>query len=241
MMNIYQFSLYLGFTGIASMAVMGMSSAGGHAGTHVGGHGGGHGVGHAGGHGAGHGLGAHGHGAARGSHGSHGGVHQGVQGHGHGHSHHSVSSRLSPLMSFLSPRVFFSVALGFGAAGTLGRKTFAEPWMLLLALLCGLAFEMVLFRPTWNLIFRFASAPARTLESAVAEEAIAVTSFDANGNGLVSIDLDGQVRQILARLSQDARQSSTRVRTGDRLFVEDVDLQKNSCVVSPIDAARQSE
>lgn len=141
-------------------------------------------------------------------------------------------------MSFLSPRVFFSVALGFGAAGILGRKHIVEPWMLILALVCGLAFELVLFRPTWNLIFRFASAPARTLESAVAEEAIAVTSFDANGNGLVSIDLDGQVRQILAHLSTDARQSSTRVRTGDRLFVEDVDLQKNSCIVSPIDATR---
>lgn len=221
-MNIYQFSLYLGFTGLASMAVMGVSSAGGHAGTHVGGHG------------ASHGVGAPGHGTAHG--GSHGAAHG--QAHGHQHSQHSVSSRLSPLMSFLSPRVFFSVALGFGAAGTLGRKAIEEPWMLILALVCGLAFELVLFRPMWNLIFRFASAPARTLESAVAEEAIAVTSFDANGNGLVSIDLDGQVRQILAHLSLDARQSSTRVRTGDRLFVEDVDLQKNSCVVSPIDAAR---
>jgi translation initiation factor IF-1 len=220
MMNIYQFSLYLGFTGLVSMAVMGVSSAGGHAGTHVGGHGGSHGVG------------AHGHGATHGA--THGGGHSAA----HGHSHHSVSSRLSPLMSFLSPRVFFSVALGFGAAGILGRKHIVEPWMLILALVCGLAFELVLFRPTWNLIFRFASAPARTLESAVAEEAIAVTSFDANGNGLVSIDLDGQVRQILAHLSLDARQSSTRVRTGDRLFVEDVDLQKNSCIVSPMDATR---
>ncbi len=220
MMNIYQFSLYLGFTGLASMAVMGVSSAGGHAGTHVGGHSGSHGVG------------AHGHGATHGA--THGGGHSAA----HGHSHHSVSSRLSPLMSFLSPRVFFSVALGFGAAGILGRKHIVEPWMLILALVCGLAFELVLFRPMWNLIFRFASAPARTLESAVAEEAIAVTSFDANGNGLVSIDLDGQVRQILAHLSHEARQSSTRVRTGDRLFVEDVDLQKNSCIVSPIDATR---
>jgi len=224
MMNIYQFSLYLGFTGLASMAVMGVSSAGGHAGTHVGGHGGSHGVG------------AHGHGAAHG--GGHSAAHGHAHGSHHGHSQHSVSSRLSPLMSFLSPRVFFSVALGFGAAGILGRKHIVEPWMLILALVCGLAFELVLFRPMWNLIFRFASAPARTLESAVAEEAIAVTSFDANGNGLVSIDLDGQVRQILAHLSLDARQSSTRVRTGDRLFVEDVDLQKNSCIVSPIDATR---
>lgn len=220
-MNIYQFSMYLGFTGLASMAVMGMSSAGGHAGTHAGGHGGSHGVG------------AHGHGAYSG--------HHGTQSHGHHHAHQSASSRFAPLLSFLSPRVLFSVLLGFGAAGTLGRKAIEEPWMTLLAVLCGLAFEMVLFRPMWNLIFRFASQPARTLDSIVAEEARAVTSFDANGNGLVSIDLDGQVRQLLACLSPEARQSSTRIRVGDRLFVDDVDTQKNLCIVSPIGAVHPNE
>ncbi len=71
--------------------------------------------------------------------------------------------RAAPLLSFLSPRVLFSVALGFGAAGTLGQKLVVEPWLLLVALVCGVAFEMVVFRPTWNLIFRFASRPARTL------------------------------------------------------------------------------
>ncbi len=226
-MNIYHFSLYLGFTGLASMAVMGASSAGSHGGMHVGGHGGAHGVGHGGAHGGSHGA-AHG--------GAHG--HSSAQGHGHSHQHsqQSASSRFSPLLSMLSPRVFFSVMLGFGAAGILGHKAIHEPELMILALLCGLAFEMVLFRPTWNLVFRFASRPARTLESIVAEEATAVTGFDANGNGLVSLDLDGQFRQLLAHLNEESRQSGHRVRVGDRLFVENVDTQKNSCVVSPVEA-----
>lgn len=142
--------------------------------------------------------------------------------------------RVAPLMSFLSPRVLFSVLLGFGAAGVLGQKLVAEPWLLLVALACGVAFEAIVFRPLWNLIFRFASRPARTLESLVAEEARVVTSFDASGHGLISVDMDGQVVQMLARLSHQARQSSTRLRSGDRVFIENVDVRKNSCVVSPL-------
>jgi len=156
---------------------------------------------------------------------------------GDGMESQSASSggfRVAPLLSFLSPRVLFSVLLGFGAAGIVGQKLVVEPWLLLVALVCGVAFEMVVFRPTWNLIFRFASRPARTLESAVAEEARVVTSFDDSGHGLVSIDLDGQVVQMLAQLSTRSRQSGTRVRSGDRVFIENVDVQKNLCVVSPL-------
>ena len=142
--------------------------------------------------------------------------------------------RAMTLLSFLSPRVLFSVALGFGAAGVLGQKLVAEPWLLLVALMCGVAFELIVFRPIWNLVFRFASRPARTLESLVAEEARVVTSFDASGHGVVSVDLDGQVVQMLAQLSTRSRQSGARVRSGDRVFIENIDVQKNSCVVSPL-------
>ena len=221
-MNIYGFSMYLGFTGLASMALLGMSSAGGmdhgqsgHAGTHD-----------AGFH-SGHDLQTSGHHAG--------------DGHAHDHSHHDhgshahgPASRVMPLLSWLSPRVLFSVLLGFGAAGVLGRKAIAEPWMFALAIFCGVAFELAIFRPVWNFVFRFASRPARTLESAVCEEARAVTSFDSSGHGLISIDLDGQVVQVLGRLSAIARQAGLRVHSGDRLFVEDVDTQKNSCTVSPL-------
>jgi translation initiation factor IF-1 len=203
-MNIYQFSLCLGFGGIVAMALLGMSGAGGDdAGSND--------------------FGADDAGS--------------IDVDGDGAELQSASSggfRAAPLLSFLSPRVLFSVLLGFGAAGTLGQKLVAEPWLLLVALVCGVAFEMVLFRPLWNLIFRFASRPARTLESLVAEEARVVTSFDDSGHGLVSIDLDGQVVQMLAQLSTRSRQSGARVRSGDRVFIENIDVQKNSCVVSPL-------
>lgn len=205
-MNIYQLSLCLGFGGLVAMTLLGMSGAGDDAGN-----------------GAGDGCGSDDAGSID------------LDGDGGGPQDASSGGfRAAPLLSFLSPRVLFSVALGFGAAGTLGQKLVVEPWLLLVALVCGVAFEMVVFRPTWNLIFRFASRPARTLESAVAEEARVVTSFDASGHGLVSIDLDGQVVQMLARLSTRSRQSGTRVRTGDRVFIENVDVQKNLCVVSPL-------
>ena len=68
-----------------------------------------------------------------------------------------------------------------------------------------LLFERVLVSPLWNFAMRFASKPALTLESAVTDEATAVTSFDANGQGIVSLEVDGQVVQILATLRPDDR------------------------------------
>ena len=81
---------------------------------------------------------------------------------------------------------------------------------------------------------RFASTPASTLESAVTDEATAVTSFDQNGQGIVSLEVDGQVVQILATLHADDRLLPTRVRAGQRVRIEDVNVAKNSCTVSLI-------
>ena len=79
------------------------------------------------------------------------------------------------------------------------------------------------------------SAPALTLESAVSDEATAVTSFDANGQGIVSLEVDGQVVQILATLRPDDRALGTgRVRAGQRVRIDDVDAAKNRCTVSII-------
>lgn len=140
---------------------------------------------------------------------------------------------LDILLGFLSPRAMFSLSLGFGLSGVLLKHLVkAEPAHLLLALCGGLLFEGLFVRPLWNLAFRFASNPARTLESAVFEEGRAVTDFDSSGHGLVAIDLDGQVMQVLALLKPEERGRSERVRTGERLFIEEIDTARNRCTVS---------
>jgi hypothetical protein len=218
-MDIYKFSLYLGFTGMAAMALLGASHLG-------------HNIGH--GHGATHG------GAAHGGHtGGHGGAHahgHGAHGH-HAHGHESSGSHSARdgnfFLSLLSPRVFFGFLLGFGASGMLlPRSVLPDSIRLVLALCGGWGFEHFLMAAVWNAAFRFASNPARTLESAVCEEARAVTNFDAAGDGLIAVDLDGQVVQLLGTLTPEARNNGVRVHTGDRLFIEAVDTHRNSCTVS---------
>ncbi|MGH9888488.1 MAG: hypothetical protein ACREBE_23345, partial [bacterium] len=71
-----------------------------------------------------------------------------------------------------------------------------------------------------------------TLESAIADEATAVTAFDANGQGIVSLEVDGQVVQILATLQPDDRLLGTRVRAGQRVRIQDVNAAKNCCTVT---------
>jgi len=84
---------------------------------------------------------------------------------------------------------------------------------------------------------RFASAPALTLESCLQDEVRAATGFDTSGHGLVTADVDGQVVQLLATLRPEDRLAGVRIRTGDRLRVEDVDGRRNRCTVSYIGPA----
>ena len=65
-------------------------------------------------------------------------------------------------------------------------------------------------------------------------DAKAVTGFDSNGNGLVVIELGGEVVQILGTLTQDERSAGIRVRAGDALRIEDIDSTRNRCTVSRI-------
>lgn len=240
-MDIYKLCLYLGFTGLAAMALLGAAHMGDH-GTHVGGtHVGGthdfnlpHG-GHA--HGAGGGFHHHAemsHGGVAG-HGGHA-VHHGAH---HGHSHDGGARGLSgriDVYALLSPRVWFSILLGFGAVGLLLKGVLpVEPWRFAVAAGGGLMFEAALMKPIWNGWMKFASKPARTLESAVAEEARAITNFDADGHGLVLIDLDGHEMQVLARLTEAQRVEGVRVRARDLMFVEDVDAARNRCTVSRLE------
>ena len=136
------------------------------------------------------------------------------------------------LLSLMSPRVLFSFALGLGTSGLLLRNVQQGAVLLALSILGGILFERFVVTPVWNLTFRFASNPALTLESALMGEAQAVTAFDANGQGLIAIEIDGQVVQLLGTLQSADRQLRVRVPAGARLRVEDVDAARNRCSVS---------
>jgi translation initiation factor IF-1 len=136
--------------------------------------------------------------------------------------------------SWLSPRVLFNFLVGFGATGLISEKLVGPVLALPIAVVGGVAFEALVVRPIFNSLFRFESQPAQTLESAIMSEARAVTGFDSKGNGLVSIELGGEVVQVLGTLTPDERKNGVRVRAGDTLRVEDVDSARNRCTVSRI-------
>ena len=227
----------------------------GHAG-HVGhvGH-----VGHAGHTGhvgpSGHSGALHGHGGPRGGHGAHSASsgHAGAPGAldgAHGGPGHDLSSGAAQLVAsaqsklsdrlgvLLSPRLWFSMLVGFGTTGIvlrglLGAIPVVGPIAVLAAAVAGgVLFELLLVGPFWNFLFRFASNPALTLESALTDTALAVTGFDANGQGLIAVDVDGQVVQVLASLRADDRGDARRVRAGELVRIEEVDTARGRCVVS---------
>lgn len=208
-MGPYGFALALGVTGLAVMALLGFAH---HSDTGGPGHDAhaGHALPGDGGH-AGHtGAGAH-HGAA-------------------GHAHHEASG-LARLAGLLSPRIIFSFLVGLGATGLLVRPLLVEPFAAGLALVGGILFERLFVGPIWRFLFRFESKPALMLESVVLEEAHAATDFDARGQGLIQLELDGQVVQLLGTvLPQEA--GMPRIRRGDLLRIEEVDAARNRCTVS---------
>ena len=218
-MDLYTFSLALGGIGLGTMAVAGLA-ANGH-GEHGGGHGGAHHGGHVGHPHVGH---AHGH-----------------VGGGHHHDVADIRAVQAPgigrsLSALVSPRIIFSFLVGFGAAGVLLRHTLGGVALLALAIIVGVIFERVLVAPLWRFVHRFESSPAMTLESTITDDAHAVSSFDARGQGLVAIELDGQVVQVLGTLRSEDLQAGVRVRAGDRLRIEAVDGARNRCTVSYLGA-----
>lgn len=252
-MDPYLFCLILGFAGLVIMAGSGLASHGGDHGGH--GHSkelGGHGSKEIGGHG--HGVKELGHGHAHGHAGDAGHGHVKDVAHGHvkemgardvAHAHdpshgdgvgHDIGEYL---LSLLSPRVFFSILVGAGAAGLLLEPVIGGLLLMLVSVVAGFAFEGLLVRPFWNFLFRFASTPAQTLDSALMDRATAVTGFDAAGQGIVSIILDGQIVQLLGTLRPEDRH--VRVRAGDALMVEDVDGKRNKCTVSWLGAGAPAD
>lgn len=172
------------------------------------------------------------------AHSAHSGHGHASHGHTHGHAAaaHGPTPIASHMLALLSPRVAFSVLIGFGAAGMLLRSVLAEPAVLVASLGAGVGFEWLVVSPLWRFLFRFASSPAQTLESCVSDEARAVTSFDNAGHGLVAVELDGQVVQLLGTLSATERGAARKVRAGDRLRIEAVDPARNRCTVTYLGA-----
>ncbi|MEO5818129.1 MAG: hypothetical protein ABIT20_22860 [Gemmatimonadaceae bacterium] len=173
------------------------------------------------------------------SHGGHAG-HAGHAGHdahgGHAshaqHGEHGANAGWS-WSSLLAPRLLFSVMVGFGAGG-IAATPLGEPFQLVAGLAAGAAFEALLVGPLWRFLFRFESRAAATLDSAIEDEARAVTGFDASGNGLVAVDVDGQIIQLLATLSADDRALGVRVRTGDLVRIAEIDSARGRCTVTAI-------
>jgi hypothetical protein len=174
------------------------------------------------------------------SHGSHAG--HGHAGHAHAGAAHGahaqdnlVGSHIPAVgwrwTSLLSPRVLFSLMVGFGAGGIV-TASLGEPWQLGAGVLGAAIFETAVVGPMWRFLFRFESRPATTLESSIEDEARAVTGFDANGCGLVAVDVDGQVIQLLATLAPDERARGMKVRSGDMVRIAEVDAARGRCTVT---------
>ena len=212
-MDLYMVSLATGAVGLGIMAIGGLSH-GGHAGHSHSGH-------------AGHAHAGHTHAGH-----AHAGHSQGHQGQEQAVGPHAPGAAAGwHWTSLLSPRLIFSLMVGFGAGG-IAATPLGEPWQLGAALVVAAAFETLAVGPLWRFLFRFESRAATTLESVIEDEARAVTGFDANGCGLVAVDVDGQVVQLLATLSADERSRGIRIRSGDLVRIAEVDAARGRCTVT---------
>ena len=141
---------------------------------------------------------------------------------GRGKGQADGSSALDALVGLLSPMTLFSLCLGAGAAGMITGRWW---W----AVLGGLLFWKLVIEPLEELVLRFASEPSKNLEGARTTEATAQSRFDSNGQGMVTLTVDGQVRRVLATLAEG---ETTEVAVGEKLVVVDVDTKRNTCRVA---------
>ena len=245
--SIYGILLVAGLVGLATLALLGLmhgSGSHGHSGhsidVNLHGHGGGA-----------HGMGAHAHapaGPAPGAQPAHPlPVARGGHGAARGHGGHRVArgaragrgakgaregaSVAALFLPLLSPISWFSWAIGAGITGLALRTVVREPWTALAAAAGALLFNAAVIQPVVGLVESFASRPAENLEGCLLQTVEAVTGFNAQGEGLVRVTVDGRSEDILARLTDTELREGARVRRGDRLLIEEVDSQKNSCRV----------
>jgi len=183
----------------------------------------------------------HGHGGQSGhaGHAAHTG-HAGHSGHtGHnshaGHQHSDANQqgeRGAALWALLSPLALFSLCLGAGATGLLVHALLNVYWTALAAGAGALTFYLALVRPLWGLLSQFASEPSEALAGVIAQAAVAEGHFDAQGQGMVRVTIDGQWVRLLARLEDDDRLAAPAIARGDKLTVTSVDGRKNTCRVA---------
>jgi hypothetical protein len=228
-MDLYIFSVVLGAAGMVAMAFLGFSSS--HGAAHHGHDTSGHDM---------HGIGGHAHSVSA----AHGIPHASGHGHDAGRMHLTAHTHAAPhshaggwksyLWTWLSPRVLFNFLVGFGATGLIVERLVGPVLALPIAAVGGVVFEAFVVRPIFNSLFRFESGPAQTLESALMSEGRAVTGFDANGNGLISLELGGELVQVLGMQLSADRAAGARIRAGDIVRIEEVDSARNRCTVSRI-------
>ena len=228
-MDLYIFSVVLGAAGMAAMAFLGFSAS--HGTAHHGHDTSGHEM---------HGIGGHTH-SINAAHGiphvsghAHDAGRMHLTAHAHATPHSHAGDWKSHVWSWLSPRVLFNFLVGFGATGLIVERLVGPVLALPIAAVGGVAFEAFVVRPIFNSLFKFESRPAQTLESALMSEGRAVTGFDANGNGLISLELGGELVQVLGIQLKADRASGARIRAGDIVRVEEVDSTRNRCTVSRI-------
>jgi hypothetical protein len=211
-MSVYLISLILGAAGLLAMAASGLGRHG-----HGGATGHAHGAAAPGGH-AGHAAGT-GHGAGPGGHAV-----------AHGHLAHGASHAATWVL--MTPRFLFAGLLGFGLVGMSLQSWLGGTVLLLAALAGAIVVERAVVNPLWKLALRFASNPATTLDGAIESDAVAVSNFDRNGQGIIAVEVDGHIQQVLATLTAADRAAGARVRAGQRVRIEEVDGERQRCSVS---------
>lgn len=234
---VYETLLLIGALGLGAQFVMGF----GHGGHDNHGHGDGHG--HNNGHVHDHGGNGHAHSqVGTSAHAAHAHVN-----HTHSHTNHShedhdhthgrgtgeKASINGFLLNLLSPLNLFSISLGAGATGLLLRNLLPNPLLTgMAAAIGGIAFMMLVVQPIKKLVFSFASKPAGTLSSMVAQEVEVLSRFDERGRGMVRAEVDGELVRVLAHLETDDLKQGTTITPGERLVVTQVDTEKNTLRVT---------
>jgi len=184
-------------------------------------------------------LGGHGHGHIGTLHGHGGSI--GHAGHGHSAPVHQSNDALviadpapEKKLGYLpSPHAIFSFLALYGAFGNalLRAGHCSQLFSAVAALLPALLVERFLVRPLFSLLFRFQARPTSPLDALIFVDARAVVPF-RNGRGVVSVNRDGRLIQLSARLLP--AQAHIPVKVGEHLRIEAVDAEFENVTVSVI-------